>query len=148
MGSWREGVSKEAQNDLDSLFEQGLKDAAGFLKKYKEFYPLGLVVKNDGEIRRAATYDGNEYPASGDVIADLKKAFISTKNETRAAAIIYDARINEGEDAVCLSLEHRQGVAIKITVPYAFKGLFKKSLKLKTESASVSYGERVIWAKK
>jgi hypothetical protein len=146
MGSWREGVSEEAQNDFDSMFEQGLNVASRLLSKNKEYYPFGLTVSKKGEIRHTMATDGDEHPASNAVIANLQKAFVAAKNELRAIAIVYDVKINTGEDAICLSLEHKQGAAIKIIAPYIFKGFLKKSLQLKTEATSVAFGERIIWA--
>ncbi|MCL2061080.1 MAG: hypothetical protein FWH03_00435 [Firmicutes bacterium] len=147
MNSWREGVSEEAQNDFDEMFSFGLQTAEHFLNKSKEFYPFANCISKTGEIKPVMAYDGNENPLSNDVIKSLEKGFIATRNEIRATAIVFDGKINTGESAVCFSLEHEQGIAIQILVPYELKGLFKKTAIFKIERTSTSLSKQIIWNK-
>ena len=50
MDSWRENVSKEAQNELDEIFEKSINIAEYFLVKNGEFYPFAIGILLNGEI--------------------------------------------------------------------------------------------------
>ena len=120
----------EARQDYNALLEFLMPFAEQMLKKNGEFFPFGAAVSTTGELSAAATYDGNETPASEDVIAMLVQGFQGEAHggKIRATGICYDGRIvQDGKkvDAVIISLEHVSGNATKTCVPYT-KGMFGK----------------------
>ena len=122
--------SPEAREDYNALLEMLMPFAEQMLKKHGEFFPFGAAVSTTGEVVAHATYDGNEAPASEDVIAMLVQGFQgdARSGKIRATGICYDGRIvQDGKkvDAVLISLEHISGSATKTCVPYT-KGLFGK----------------------
>ncbi len=122
--------SPEAREDYNALLEMLMPFAEQMLKKHGEFFPFGAAVSATGEVGVHATYDGNETPASEEVIAMLVQGFQgeARSGKIRATGICYDGRIvQDGKkvDAVIISLEHISGSATKTCVPYT-KGLFGK----------------------
>ena len=122
--------TREAREDYNALLEFLMPFAEQMLKKNGEFFPFGAVVSTEGEVIARATYDGNESPASEDVIALLLKGFQGEAREgkIRATGICYDGRIvQDGKkvDAVIINLEHASGGATKTCVPYT-KSMFGK----------------------
>jgi hypothetical protein len=120
----------EAREDYNALLEFLMPFAEQMLKKHGEFFPFGAAVSAQGEVEACATYDGNETPASEDVIAMLVQAFQGKVREgkIRSTGICYDGRIvQDGKkvDAVIISLEHVSGSATRTYVPYT-KGMFGK----------------------
>jgi len=122
--------SPEAREDYNALLQFLMPFAEQMLKKHGEFFPFGAAVSTAGEVAAHATYDGDEQPASEDVIALLVQGFQGEAREgkIRATGICYDGRIvQDGKkvDAVIISLEHASGNATKTCVPYT-KGMFGK----------------------
>jgi len=120
----------EAREDYNALLEFLMPFAEQMLKKNGEFFPFGAAVSTEGEVQACATYDGNESPASEEVIALLLQGFQGDAREgkIRATGICYDGRIvQDGKkvDAVIISLEHASGGATKTCVPYT-KSMFGK----------------------
>jgi len=120
----------EAREDYNALLEFLMPFAEQMLKKNGEFFPFGATVSTQGEVQACATWDGDETPASEDVIAMLVQGFQgeATEGKIRATGICYDGRIvQDGKkvDAVIISLEHSSGSATKTYVPYT-KGMFGK----------------------
>ena len=120
----------EAREDYNALLEFLMPFAEQMLKKNGEFFPFGASVSAEGEVQACATYDGDETPASEDVIAMLVQGFQNEARDgkIRATGICYDGRIvQDGKtvDAVIISLEHFGGSASKTCVPYT-KGMFGK----------------------
>jgi len=120
----------EARQDYNALLELLMPFAEQMLKKNGEFFPFGAAVSTEGEVRACATYDGNETPASEEVIAMLVQGFQGEAGDgkIRATGICYDGRIvQDGKkvDAVIISLEHVSGSATKTCVPYT-KAMFGK----------------------
>ena len=108
----------EAREDYNALLELLMPFAEQMLKKNGEFFPFGAAVSTEGEVRACATYDGNETPASEEVIAMLAQGFQGEAGDgkIRATGICYDGRIvQDGKkvDAVIISLEHVSGSATK-----------------------------------
>src|SRR5260370_10913306 len=117
--SWRDSVSQSWQDDLDRLLQEALPFAKQQLTKYGEFYPYAIELLNSGESRIAAAYEGSEHPASTDLLKMLYKLLSTNADELRGAAIISDVRIKDsGGDAIRVEVEHREGVAMALLLPY------------------------------
>lgn len=115
-------------SDLETLLAELTHAAHFFLKKSGEFYPFGIVMKTNGDVEHQASWDGDDHPASVDVIARLEQVIRdqATKGEIRAAGICFDVRIRRPNlpltDALQFHLEHVEGRAMNVFQPYS-KGL-------------------------
>jgi hypothetical protein len=121
MSSWRDSASEEAQADLDGLLNTTLPFAQQMLDKNGEFIPFGASATINGRVAMAAADPGQgEHPRSSDVLATLIESFRSTRQELRAVALVADVRV-DGSDAVRVELEHRDGHAMALLLPYKQK---------------------------
>lgn len=121
MSSWRDSASEEAQGDLDGLLNATLPFAEQMLAKNGEFYPFGASVTVAGGVAMAAGDPGQgEHPRSSDVLATLLEGFRDKREALRAVALVADVRV-DGGDAVQVELEHRDGHALAVLLPYKKK---------------------------
>lgn len=119
MASWRDTTSQQAQDDLDGLLGPALGFAQQQLEERGEFYPYAVVVDTDGQQRVVAADIGSDHPASADLITTLTAALSEDRDHLRAAAIVADVRLRElGSDAVRVTLEHSERIALTILLPY------------------------------
>ena len=114
-----------ARPDLDALLNAALPFAQEMLAKRGAFYPFGAAMQSDGKIVQTAGYTGEEFPEPQELIQLLLGAFRAQaeKGDVRATALRLDARtIPPGEskkmDAICVRLEHADGEAIDVFLPY------------------------------
>jgi len=122
-----------AHPDLDQLLNALLPFAKQMLEKHGEFYPFSATMQRDGAIRLVNGVIGDsEHPRPTEIIAFLEAAFKKQpeQGEIKAAGICYDVRVippgkQDKTDAILASLEHIEGQAVSVYLPYK-KGLFKK----------------------
>jgi len=123
MPSWRDSASQQAQDDLDALLDLSLPFAQQMLDKRGEFLPYGAEVSREGETHLVAgVAERDAPPLSAEVIAVLVARFTHDRDSLRAIAVVADVR-TAGSDAVRVELEHREGHAIVILLPYRKKRL-------------------------
>jgi len=126
MASWRDTASGQAQADLDALLNAVLPFAERTLSKYGEMFPFGAAVSSDGQLELLASDPGaGERPESEVVLRALYDGARASSRDRRAFAFVADVRVNTS-DAVRVELEHREGVAIVVLVPYNRSRLKKK----------------------
>lgn len=122
MTSWRDSASPEAQDDLDGLLDAVLGFAQQQLDARGEFFPYAAAVGRDGETQMlAAQPDPDEtQPRSADLIDACIAALVSQRDYIRAGAVVADVRVSElGSDAIRVHLEHAEGHALTVLLPYA-----------------------------
>ncbi len=142
MSSWRDSAAAECQSDLDALLDAALPFATQQLTKHGEFFPYGVAMRQDGEIAMIAGYTGTERPPSTEVLGILYQGLRSTSEANRGAAVVADVRLkNEGTDAIQVEVEHREGIAMKVFLPYRKKRFGG----LETGQMRAEEGERRIW---
>jgi len=143
MRSWRDTASASAQEDLDGLLNLVLPLAQELLGKNGQFYPFGATVPDAGEAALIGEDHGlGEYPQPDEALDDLYDETRENAAAIRAAAFVSDVQVN-GSDAIRVELEHRDGVALTVLVPYTPLGL-KRFPRLGVMSASP--GESRVWA--
>lgn len=143
MASWRDSTSQQAQDDLDGLLNVVLPFAEQTISRYGEMYPFGTAVTVDGEFKMLAADPGaGENPASQEVLNALYTGAQETRGEYRALAFVADVKAN-GSDAVRVELEHQEGTALVLVVPYS-RSRFKKTVTLGNMSGGVA--DRRVWA--
>jgi len=144
MESWRDSLSEDAQDEMDELLSHSLEAAIEFLEKNKQFYPFAFALSADGDISLQAIDTGQEFNNSSSLIVELKTALQSIREDLRAVALVADVTVNQtASSAIQVQIEHREGIAITVTAPYSFRGLFKKAVELDELSAAST--ERFIW---
>jgi len=111
---------KEAE--LDALLNALVPFAQQQLAKRSGFHPFGATLAADGRVTPVAI--GGEEPAdAASDIEALLHGFRSRAREDdlRAVALCWDATITEGNtrtDAIAVGLEHAEGDAMNVFVPY------------------------------
>ncbi len=125
----------DAKEECTILMNDLLSVTQHFLEKNREFYPVGAVLDENDEIIPTGVFDGNDFPASQDVINMLIKAHKDLAREKRlkVSGIAYNASVmisGKKTDAIIVSLEHSSGYSVTVCQPYKFT-LFRK----------VKYGE-------
>ena len=114
------------------------------LTKRGEFFPYGVVMSRDGEIAMIAGYTGTEKPPSTEVLDVLYEGLRTKAEENRGAAVVADVRLKaENTDAIQIEVEHREGTALKVFLPYR-----KRVFGGKPEAGEMRAepGERRIWS--
>lgn len=143
MASWRDSTSPQAQDDLDRLLNEVLPFAEQTISRYGEMYPFGAAVTTEGQVDLLGADPGSgEHPASQDVLSLLYGGARQTRANRRAVAFAADVLLEGGSDAVRVELEHREGTALVLLVPYT-RSRFKKTVAFGQMSGGV--GERRIW---
>jgi hypothetical protein len=113
------------------------------LAKHGEFFPYAVAMSRNGEIAMIAGYTGTEKPPSAEVLGILYEGLRSKAEENRGAAIAADVRLKgEGTDAIQVEVEHREGIALKVFLPYRKKRFGDG---LETGEMRGEAGERRIW---
>jgi hypothetical protein len=119
MTSWRDTTSVQAQDDLDGLLDPALSFATSQLEKRGAFYPYAVVVLADGGHKFVMQDLKDTHPTSAQIITSLIVVLTDQREELRATAIVADARIREQScDTVRVTLEHREGQAMNVLLPY------------------------------
>jgi hypothetical protein len=121
MPSWRDSSSQQCQDDLDSLLNTALPFAQQMLEKRGGFYPFGAAMSASGEARLlAGDASRDDLPASTTVLASLLDGIRQARAKYRAIAICSDVRLTDS-DAVRVELEHQEGQAMAVLLPYKKK---------------------------
>lgn len=114
-----------ARPDLEAIMNHLIPFAQQMLAKAGEFHPFGASMRMDGQLVQNAAYTGNEQPPAQQLIELLTGGFRheAASGNLRAAGICFDVRVvppgsSEKSDAICVQLEHSDGEAIRVFVPY------------------------------
>lgn len=121
MHSWRDGQSPAAQADLDRLLDSGLRLAQGHLAEASEFSPFPLIVDVDGRLL-AVDLDLSALGKHPDALAIAEAAAGQLRHlgaSARCTALVENTRLSkERTDAIEIRLEHREGAALVVLLPY------------------------------
>jgi hypothetical protein len=115
-----------ARPDLDALLNVVLPFAEQMLVRYGSFFPFGATMNSAGEISQTAGSGGEEFPDSQELIDLLTAGFKAqaTQDGLRATVLCFDVRTippgqTEKSDAICARLEHADGEAVDVYLPYS-----------------------------
>ncbi len=126
MTSWRDTASQQAQDDLDGLLNATLPFAHQMIEMRGELYPFGASVSTSGDTTMlAGDPDVGERPPSQSVLDTLLEGLIGNRDGLRAVALCAEVRLPDS-DAVRVELEHREGHAIAVLLPYKKKRLGRR----------------------
>ena len=116
------------RNDLDALLAFLVEFAQIMLREQGEFYPFASGMKPTGEMTAVGADTGHPHPPSDEVIAILFSTLAeqAQAREIKAAGICMDVRVippgsEQKTDAVCVELEHEDGAAVHVFLPYVIK---------------------------
>lgn len=121
MTSWRDTLDADAQADLDRLLDSGMALARAQLAKASEFEPFALVVDAEGRLLAAEWDTGalGRHPEVDEVLAAALVQLRELGATCRATALVVNARLaRERTDVVEVRLEHRDGAALVVLLPY------------------------------
>ena len=114
-----------AHEDLNRLLNELLPFAKQMLDKHDEFYPFGGYVDAGGGIGHIGAWTGSEHPPSQEVLDASVRGLraMAERGEIRASAIVVDVLTvppgeSEKRDAISVRLEHENGEAVVVFVPY------------------------------
>jgi len=121
MTSWREALSDGARADVDRLVDAGLAVAKSRLQTLALFPPVPVFAREDGAIMQVAhdsTALGRRAKAEAiaeDAVQQLRKV----KDSARGVALVTSTHLaKERSDAIEVWVEHTEGVAVSILLPY------------------------------
>jgi hypothetical protein len=113
---------------MDALLDLLMGFAVEMLEQHGEFFPFAGVITANGELQQLGGYTGDEHPASADVLQLLEDGLRERGDDIRAAAVASDVRVADeatgaDQDAVRVHIEHREGDAVDVYLPYVKKRL-------------------------
>jgi len=121
MSSWSETLGATAQAELDALLESGVRLAKGHLAAASEFTPFAIVTDTEGRVL-AVDLDFSalgKHPEVEQVVRASLARLRLLAPQIRCSAQVANTHLpKEHTDAVELRLEHADGVAIVVLLPY------------------------------
>jgi hypothetical protein len=114
-----------AHPDLNELLAALFPMAEEMLTKQGAFYPFAASTKTDGQITLVGAHTGAEHPASQELLDQLTGGLRQSAEagDIRAAGLCLDVDTvppgrSKKTDAVCARLEHVEGEAVEVYLPY------------------------------
>lgn len=136
---WRAATSQTAQADLDQLLADSIQVAVRALSA-RTFAPFMLVINSTGDrgMRSLALPAPDVEAAIAALQAD------QDADDLRARATVIDVTVREPwvGDAINVRLEHREGPAIDVLVPYHAT---PHGITVTTDALSAASDERRLW---
>ena len=124
MTSWRDDTSQQAQDELDDLLDVSLRAARQRLDDVGEFYPFAVTIAEVGRVGVLTPQVQTGPRAVADVAEVFELCWTTLRGEAdtaRAAAVVTNVGGPDG-DAIAVALEHREGPAIEVFLPYVAQG--------------------------
>jgi hypothetical protein len=137
-----------SDEDIATLTGSLVPFAQQMLRRHGEFYPFAATMDKDGAVAQVAADIGSERPGSAEMIAFLQAALSAQAEQgaLRACGICLNvgARLPgyaDKVDAICCQLEHADGGAVQVFVPFR-KGFLRR---LKFDGPVALPGDAVIF---
>ncbi len=120
---------QQADEELEQLLNAIIPFAQRMLVRHGEFYPFAAAVNQNGKLKFIGEFVGDlperANPLSGGLIGYLREQLIAgaSKGEYRATGICSGVQVDvsgqkEKGDAVRISVEHLEGQAMDVFLPY------------------------------
>jgi hypothetical protein len=122
--SWRDDTSQQVQDELDDLLDVSLRAAQQRLDDVGEFYPFAVTIAEVGRVGVLTPQVQTGPRAVADVAEVFELCWTTLRGEAdtaRAAAVVTNVGGPDG-DAIAVALEHREGPAIEVFLPYVAQG--------------------------
>ena len=119
-------VETSVRSQLEELMKFVVPMAEGLLERHGSFTPYGGATDQDGKHHFVADQREEDYESAERVLefvmVELRKGAVDGR--WRAAALVLDVRTEapdeaESTDAIRVLLEHEDGTAIDVLLPYA-----------------------------
>ncbi|SKB66859.1 hypothetical protein SAMN05660916_02018 [Arthrobacter sp. 31Cvi3.1E] len=117
--------SEESAQDreLRETLGTGLGTAQEHLQQNGGFFPFGITLGSDGELRIVMVTPGEPdedgQVDAGQMLTDLHELLRQGRDEYRAVAIVSDVSLPEhGSDGIHGAAEHRDGAVLAAIIPY------------------------------
>jgi len=123
MTSWRDETSRQVQDELDDLLDVSLRAAQQQLDVAGEFYPFAVAVDAEGSSALLTPQVRTGPREVADVTEVFERCWEALREApaARAGAVVTDVTSSDG-DAIGVALEHRDGPAIEVFLPYVTQG--------------------------
>ena len=122
MTSWSDGLSEKAQTELNQVLTAAVSFAETMLETEGAFYPYAVGLTEAGATEMATLPSGSD-----DVLDQLLTQLASQRDTLRAGAVVAAVHLESiDSDAVRVDIEHRDGAALIVVLPYTRKKLRKK----------------------
>jgi hypothetical protein len=119
----------EPAEEIQELLNFLLPFAERMLTEHGEFYPYAVTMATDGEVSAVAAEAGDEEPDVSDLLVELHVLLRerAADGAIRASGIAADVTLTDPDsgdttDAVQVELDHAEGDAVDIYVPYESAG--------------------------
>jgi hypothetical protein len=122
--SWRDDTSQQVQDELDDLLDVSLRAAQQRLDDLGEFYPFAVTIAEVGRVGVLTPQVQTGPRAVADVAEVFELCWTTLRGQAdtaRAAAVVTNVGGPDG-DAIAVALEHREGPAIEVFLPYVAQG--------------------------
>ncbi|WP_225728353.1 MULTISPECIES: hypothetical protein [unclassified Nocardia] len=139
---WRESASQQARDDLDTLLEDSIRAAAEILGGRGTFAPFMLAIDLTGARAMRALGEPGTATTEDAIRARLERPGDGAQLRARATVFDVDAVTPVRGDAIKVTLEHREGQAIDIVVPYR---LADQTLEVDMDRANAATVGRRLW---
>ncbi|MFI6170638.1 hypothetical protein ACIBCN_27905 [Nocardia sp. NPDC051052] len=139
---WRDSASPQTRDDLDTLFEASISAAADTLGESGSFAPFMLVIDRGGARALRALGEPGAATTEDAIRARLELPDDGTELRSRATVFAVNALTPVRGDAIKVTLEHREGQAIDIVVPYRVS---EDALDIDMERAHATAVGRRLW---
>ncbi len=122
MTSWRDETDDRTQTELDDLLDLALRTGQEQLDAAGEFYPFAVTLDGDGTHDLVhPRLDDREHVDVAEVYERCWQALAEQAGSMRAVAVVTNVG-GSGGDAIAVALEHREGPAIEVFLPYVTQG--------------------------
>jgi hypothetical protein len=119
----------EPTEEIQELLNFLLPHAERMLGEQGEFYPYAAKMATDGEVSAVAADTGDDNPDVGDLLVKLHAVLReqAAEGSIRASGIAADVTLTDPDsgkttDAVQVELDHAEGDAVDVYVPYESAG--------------------------
>ncbi|NQD90355.1 hypothetical protein HP499_21450 [Paenarthrobacter sp. CM16] len=120
-----ESVPEESDQDreLRETLGTALGTAQEHLQQNGGFFPFGITLSNDGELRIVMIAPGepdeNGDVDAGQMLADVHDLLRQGRDDFRAVAVVSDVSLpDHGSDGIHGAAEHRSGEVLAAIIPY------------------------------